>query len=300
MYDIVIIGGGTAGLTAALYAQRAGKKTIVLEGKAYGGQILYAGTVENFPGIKQISGSQFIENLVGQVKSFGGEMKLEKVTEVREVEDCKIVRTDMDNKYKAKAIIIATGEDYRKLNAPGENEYNGRGVSYCATCDGELYRNKIVAVIGGGNSAIGNALYLSNLAEKVYLVHRREEYRAEAHLLNKAKAKNNIEFLCNQEILAVEGGEKVEKIKVKNIESNEEYEIDVEGVFVSVGYEPQNQIFSGLVELDMNGYIKTEDGVHTSRKGIYVAGDARAKELRQLVTAASDGAITASTAVHEI
>ena len=300
MYDIIIIGGGTAGLTAALYAQRAGKKTLVLEGKAYGGQIIYAEIIKNFPGIVEVSGRDFAKTLVSQVKSFGGETKIEKVTSIKDTGSEKIVFTDMDEEYHAKAIIIATGEDNRKLGLEREDELTGHGVSYCATCDGHFYRGKDVAVVGGGNTALFDALYLADLANKVYLIHRRDEFRAEDYLVKLAKEKGNIEFVLGHTVERIHGKDEVTAIEIASFEDNSKHsELTVKAMFVAIGHEPQNQIFSELVELE-EGYIKTEDGVHTSKQGIYVAGDARKKDLKQLVTAASDGAIAATTAIQEM
>ena len=295
MYDIIIIGAGPAGLTAALYARRAGKKVLVLEAKNYGGQIVNANLVENYPGIPQISGFDFATNLYNQVKKLNTEIKFETVTRIQED---KTVITN-NNNYKAKAIILATGAENRKLNINKETEYIGKGVSYCATCDGNFYKNKIVAVVGGGNTALEDAIYLSNIAQKVYLIHRRDSFRGEATYLNEIKKKKNIEIILNSNIIELQGEDKLQSIIIKDNQDNTKT-IDLNGLFIAVGQSPKNEIFANLIELDKAGYIISGDGVHTNIKGIYVAGDTRVKQLRQLTTAVSDGAIAATIAIKEM
>ena len=294
MYDIIIVGAGPAGLTAAIYALRAKKKILIFEAKTYGGQIATAALVENYPGFESISGTEFSENLYNQVLKLGGEIKFETVLKI---EDNNVILTKK-GKYEAKAIILATGADKRKLHIEKEEELAGKGVSYCATCDGNFYKNKIVAVAGGGNAALEDALYLSNIASKVYLIHRRDSFRADQYV-KELEEKNNVEFVYNSNVIKLYGNDKIESIDLKN--SNDKItNLKVDGLFIAVGQEPKNQIFSDVIELDKNGYIKTIDGVHTSKEKIYVAGDARAKDLRQLVTATSDGAIAATTAIKEM
>ena len=295
MYDIIIIGAGPAGLTAALYARRAGKKVLVLEAKNYGGQIVNANLVENYPGIPQISGFDFATNLYNQVKKLNTEIKFETVTRIQED---KTVITN-NNNYKAKAIILATGAENRKLNINKETEYIGKGVSYCATCDGNFYKNKIVAVVGGGNTALEDAIYLSNIAQKVYLIHRRDSFRGESTYLNEIKKKKNIEIILNSNIIELQGEDKLQSIIIKDNQDSTKA-IDINGLFIAVGQSPKNEIFANLIELDKAGYIISEDGVHTNKKGIYVAGDARIKQLRQLTTAVSDGSIAATMAIKEM
>lgn len=294
MYDIIIVGAGPAGLTAALYGLRAKKKVLIFEAKCYGGQIVNAPLVENYPGIESISGFDYSTNLYNQVTNLGGEIKFETVLKI---EEGNIVKTKK-GEYTAKTIILATGSDKRKLNIEREEEFIGRGISYCATCDGNFYKNKIVAVVGGGNSALEDTLYLSNIASKVYLIHRRDSLRGEQYIKELEK-KDNIEFIYNSNVVKIYGESKLESIDIKN---NEETisNLKVDGLFIAVGQEPKNQMFSDIIELDEAGYIKTDDGVHTSKEKIYVAGDARAKDLRQLVTATSDGAIAATVAIKEM
>lgn len=295
MYDIIIVGAGPAGLTAALYALRANKKVLVLEAKSYGGQIINANKVENYPGIKSISGFDYATNLYNQVKELGCEIKYETV---ERVEENKNVVTDKGS-YNAKAVILATGAENRKLNIDKERDFVGRGISYCATCDGNFYKNKTVAVTGGGNTAIEDAIYLSDICDKVYLIHRRDEFRAEKKYVEELKTKNNIEFVLNANVVNLNGDSKLESIIIKYNDDNEK-EIKVDGLFIAIGQEPKNEIFKNIVELDKLGYIVALDDVHTNKKGIYVAGDARVKSLRQLTTAVADGSIAATTAIKEM
>ena len=295
IYDIIIIGAGPAGLTAALYALRANKKVLVLEAKSYGGQIINANKVENYPAIESISGFDFSTNLFNQVKNLGVDFKLETVIRV---EEDKTVITN-NNKYQAKSIIIATGAENRKLNIDRESDLIGKGISYCATCDGNFYKGKTVAVNGGGNTALEDALYLSDIVKKVYIIHRRNEFRGEDKYLSELKQKNNIEFILNSTITKINGIDKLESIEITNNDQKTK-EIKIDGLFIAIGQEPKNQIFKNILDLDSKGYIISIDGVHTKTKGIYVAGDARVKDLRQLTTAVSDGSIAATTAIKEL
>ena len=291
MYDAIIIGAGPAGLTSALYLLRANKKVLVIEAKNYGGQILNANKVENYPGIMSISGYDFATNLYKQVKNLGVELKYETVLKISD--DKKII-TDK-SEYQAKTIIIATGVSNRQLNLVNEKKYIGKGISYCATCDGNFFKNKIVAVIGGGNTALEDALYLANLAKKVYLIHRRREFRGEDKNLENLKNKSNVEFILNSNIVSINGHELLESITIKDDKENE-YELNIDGLFIAIGQVPKNEVFNNVVDLDDNGYIIAHDEVYTKTEGIFVAGDARLKPLRQLTTAVSDGSL-ASLAV---
>ncbi len=295
MYDIIIVGAGPAGLTAALYAGRSNKKVLVLEAKAYGGQIVSAAKVENYPGIKSISGFDYATNLYNQVKDLGVEIKFETVLSISD--DKKVVTNN--NEYKSKAIIIATGSENRKLSLENEERLIGKGVSYCATCDGNFFKGKVTAVVGGGNTALEDALYLSDIASKVYLIHRRDNFRGEDKLVKELSKKENVELILNSNVVKINGEEKVESIVIKNNDENESI-LEINGLFIAVGQEPKNIMFKNVVDLDEKGYIISSDGVHTNTKGIYVAGDAREKNLRQLTTAVSDGSIAATTAIREM
>ena len=292
MYDIIIVGAGPAGLTAALYARRANKKVLVLEAKSYGGQIVNANLVENYPGIPKISGYDYATNLYNQVKELNTEIKYETVLRIDKE---KNITTNKDT-YQAKAIIIATGSENRKLNIEGETDFIGKGVSYCATCDGNFYKNKTVAVVGGGNTALEDAVYLSNIAKKVYLIHRRNEFRGEKIYIKEVQKKENIELILNANVTKINGNSSLKSINVEDNNKNIKT-IDIDGLFIAVGQSPKNEIFQNIVELNQYGYIISKDDVHTSTKGIYVAGE---KTLRQLTTAVSDGSIAATIAIKEM
>lgn len=295
MYDIIIVGGGPAGLTASLYAARANKKVLVLEAKAPGGQIVNAHMVSNYPGIKNISGAGYAMNLYNQVVDLGVEVKFETVLSIDEE---KNVTTNLNN-YKAKAIILATGAENRKLKIENEEKLVGKGVSYCATCDGNFYKDKVVAVVGGGNTALEDTVYLSNIVKKVYLIHRRDSFRGDESTVKEIKNKENVEIIYNSNVIKINGSDKLESIVVKDNNENETV-INVDGLFIAVGQEPKNIIFKDIIDIDEKGYIETKDGVHTNKKGIYVAGDARDKLLKQLTTAVSDGSIAATVAIKEM
>ena len=291
MYDIIIIGAGPAGLTSAIYALRADKKILVLESSSYGGQIVNAEKVENYPGIKEISGYDLATSMYEQVKNLNGEIKFEKVTKIDKDKNVYTV----NNTYSAKNIIIATGMKNRKLNLENEDNLIGKGISYCATCDGNFYKEKIVMVNGGGSVALEDALYLSNICSKVYLVHRRDTFKGEDKYLEELKKKENVEIILNSTITKLNGLEKLESVIL-----NDNKEIKVDGLFIAIGKEPNNEIFSDLIEVDEKGFIKSIDGVHTNIEGIYVAGDIREKNIRQLTTAVSDGTIATTTILREM
>ena len=295
MYDLIIIGAGPAGLTSALYALRANKKVLVLEAKSYGGQIINASKIENYPGIANISGYEYATNLYNQVKELGLEIKYEAVLDIDKEKNVKTTK----NTYQAKAIIIATGVENRKLGLENEKNYIGKGLSYCATCDGNFYKNKIVAVVGGGNTALVDALYLADIVDKLYIIHRRDIFRGEGIYLNELQKKENVEFVLNSTIVNLKGNDLLESIDIK-VSDGTITEIKIDGLFVAIGQVAQNHKFSNLIDIDEFGYIKSDDGVHTNDKGIYVAGDTRVKSVRQLTTAVGDGAIAATTAIDEM
>ncbi len=294
MYDIIIVGAGPAGLTSAIYAARANKKVLVLEAKVPGGQIVNASKIENYPGIENISGSDFAMNLYNQVINLGVEIKFETVLSITKDKE---VYTN-NSKYNAKAIILASGRSNRKLKIENEDKLIGRGVSYCATCDGNFYKDKIVSVVGGGNTALDDTIYLSSLASKVYLIHRNDNFSGEDKLINELKNKSNVEILLNTNVIRINGIDKIDTITINT--NGIEKELEIDGLFIAIGQEPNNSIFKNVIDIDEKGYIKTTDGVHTNIKGIYVAGDARDKMLRQLTTAVSDGSVAATTAIKEM
>ena len=298
LYDIIIIGAGPAGLTSAIYAKRANKNVLVLEAKNYGGQIINTLDIENYPANEHISGFDFATNLYNQAKNLGAEIKYEKVVDINNLGKEKEVITTK-NTYKTKTIIIATGSENRKLGLPNEDEFVSKGISYCATCDGAFYKEKTVAVVGGGNTALEDALYLADLASKVYLIHRRDEFRGEESTINLLKEKDNIEFLYNSNVTKLNTKDRLESIEVTSNDC-EIRTIDVDALFIAIGRIPENQNFAKLINLDNAGYIISNEYCHTNVEGIFVAGDNRVKELRQLVTATSDGAIAAVEAIKYI
>ena len=298
MEDVVIIGGGPAGLTAAIYIQRAGKHAVVLEGNAPGGQIINAAEVQNFPSIKSISGVDFAQNLYEQALSLGAEVRFVKAVGIEIKEDKKIVKTTKQD-IEAKAIILATGASNKKLGVERENEFLGKGVSYCATCDGAFFKKKDVAVVGGGNTAVEDALFLSNYCNKVYLIHRRDFFRAEETFVEQIKKKENVEFVLNSTVTKLVGDKVLEEIEVTDNNKNTR-NIKVSGLFIAVGQVPGNGAFENLIKLDNFGYIVAQENCKTNIDGIFVAGDARTKQVRQLTTACSDGTTAAIAAVNYI
>lgn len=297
MYDIIVIGAGPAGLTAAIYARRASKSVLVLEAKAYGGQIINTLDIENYPTQPHIDGYDFAEKLYNQAKDLGAEIVFEKAVDIID-SDIKEVITPKSS-YKCKSIILATGSDNRKLNIDKEDFYIGKGLSYCATCDGAFYKNKDVAVVGGGNTALEDAIYLSDIANKVYLIHRRDSFRGDEINISMVKEKKNIEIIYNSNVVELLGNEKLSSIKVKDTDGNVK-ELEVSGIFIAVGRVPENQNFAKIINLDKFGYVIASEDCHTNVEGIFTAGDNRTKSLRQLVTAASDGAIAATEAIKYI
>lgn len=298
-YDIVIVGAGTAGLSAAIYAVRAGKSVIVLEAITHGGQIVNTPEVENYPGIQKISGFEFANNLYEQAKSLGAEVIYEKVIGIEVNGEEKIVHTTKED-YQAKAVILATGAKNRPLGLEHEKEWIGAGISYCAICDGMFYRGKDVAVAGGGNTALENAIFLTNYCRKVYLIHRRDAFRGEEKLLQILKEKPNVEFVLNANITRLVGEDGVDGVEVEDKNTHEKRVIDVMGLFVAIGQMPENSEFVNVVDLDKGGYIEAKEDCKTKTKGIFTAGDCRTKKVRQLATAASDGAIAALAACEYI
>ncbi len=298
MTDIIIVGAGTAGLTAAIYAVRAGKSAIVFEANAYGGQIINTPDIENYPGISHVSGFDFATELYNQATGLGAEVKFEGVASIKVDGDKKIVTTTAGNSYEAKAVILATGAKNRPLGIEREEELVGKGISYCATCDGMFFKNKVVAVNGGGNTALEDAAYLADLCSKVYLIHRRDQFRGDAADVEKLKKKGNVEFVLNSNVTRLIGQDKVEAIEVTNKLSGDTTRLDVAALFVAIGQVPDNGAFSNLIDLDEKGYIAAGEDCLTKANGIFTAGDCRTKSVRQLATAAGDGAVAASAACH--
>ncbi len=298
MYDIGIIGGGIAGMTAAIYGTRAGKKVVLFEGTGVGGQITLSSNVENYPGIKGISGNELALILKEQAEDLGAEIKTISVTEIRNTKEEKILITASEE-ILCKTVILASGQVHRKLGVPGEEKLTGMGVSYCAVCDGAFFKGMDVAVVGGGSTALQDAAYLSTYCNKVYLIHRRDEFRGEQHLVEVLKEKENVEFVLNHVVTEVQGDFAVEGIRLEDKKNGEKSELKVDGVFMAVGQIPGNDRFKDVVELDADGYIVAGEDCMTSVEGIYAAGDCRTKKVRQLITAAADGAVAALAACEQ-
>ena len=299
MYDIVIIGAGPAGLTAAVYGGRAEKSVLVLEKETFGGQVTHSPKIENYPGTLQMSGNEFAEKLVEQALSLGAEIELDEVTAVET--DGKIKKVIGENAtYEAKSVIVATGSKHRKLGVADEEKFVGAGISYCAVCDGAFYKDKEVAVIGGGNTALQEAVMLSELCKKVTLVQNLSFFTGEKKLLNQLEKKDNVEFITSSVVCGLDGENTLSAIKIKNTETNEEKTIFVDGIFVAIGQVPENEPFRSVASLDEYGYIVSGEECESGTEGVFVAGDCRTKLVRQIVTAVSDGAVAAVNACRYI
>jgi len=290
MYDLIIIGGGPAGLTAGIYAQRARLKTLLLEREIVGGQIAVSDVIENYPGFSSISGAELMEKFEQHAKGFGLEIKLTDVTDVQDKGKEKIVKTS-EGDLITKAVIVATGAKPRRLGVLGEKEFTGKGVSYCATCDGPFFKGQRVLVVGGGDTAIKEAVYLSKIASTVYLAHRRDQLRAEKIIQEKAFSTPNIKMLLSHILKEIKGKTGVEKVTLQNLKDNTVKELDTEGVFIFVGINPTTDFVD--VEKDKQGFIKTDQDMRTSVNGIFAAGDCRTTPLKQVSTAVGDGALAA-------
>lgn len=297
MYDLIIIGSGPAGLTAGIYARMANKNVLILEKSWIGGQVANIFKIKNYPGFNEIDGYELSQNMYAQAKQLGVEFKTEEVTFCDLKNQIKIVNTHQ-NTYKANAVIVATGAFAKNLEVKNEKQFYGKGVSYCATCDGNFFKDKIVAVVGGGNTSIDNCLYLTNLAKQVYLIHRREDFTANQTSLKKINAlsqeSSKLVILSNTVITELDGDEKLKEIKLLNKKTNKESSLKVEGLFVAIGKTPDTQIFKDQLILTDDGYIKTDKNMQTNIKNVYAIGDVRDTNLRQIVTACADGAIAVS------
>ena len=292
MYDIIVVGGGPAGMTAALYALRNGKRVLVLEKNGFGGQIAYSPKVENYPGSLQLSGSELAEKMLDQVLAHGAEVALGQATAIRRENDCFGVLTE-DGEYLARSVILATGSHHRLLGIDREEEFIGNGISFCAVCDGAFYKGKDVLVVGGGNTALQDALLLSSYCRKVYLVHRRSAFRGEQKSAEALKAKENVSFILDSVITKIGGEDSVSFAEIENVKTKEKSTVSVSGVFVAVGQKPDNEAFKSVADLDEYGFIIAGEDCRTKTDGIFAAGDCRTKAVRQLTTAAADGAVAA-------
>lgn len=295
MIDVLIIGAGPAGLTAAVYAARAGVSVLVLEKSIYGGQVSLTSEVDNFPTRQGIDGPEFATSLYEQATAQGADVRFDEVQAVELDGEIKRVTT-AEKVYEARTVILAGGAAHRKLDCPGEDEFAGRGVSYCATCDAAFFRDKVVAIAGGGDTALGDALFLSNNCKHVYLIHRRDSFRGQKAKQDAIRARANIEPILSATITAVHGDTKVTGCTVKTPEGERRLEVD--GVFVAIGLDPQTALYKGMLPTDPAGYIVAGEDCATPLPGVYVAGDLRQKPLRQIVTAAADGAVAAVSAAE--
>lgn len=293
MYDIIIIGGGPAGLTAALYACRANKKTLVIEKETFGGQITFSPKVENIPGFISLTGNEFAEKLVEQVLEQGADVESCEALEIRDGE-VKTVVTD-DGEYQGKAVVIATGAKHRMLGIDGEEKFVGEGISFCAVCDGAFYKDKTVAVVGGGNSALQEAILLADTAKKVYVIQNLDFFTGEKKLVDQLERLDNVEIILGVTVDSFVGDSELEGVVIKN-SAGETRTLEIDGLFVAIGLIPQNDAFKNVVTLDGRGYAEVDESCEAETNGIFVAGDCRTKKIRQVTTAAADGAIAALAA----
>ena len=297
MHDIIIVGGGPAGLTAAVYARRAGKQVVVIEKNGFGGQIAYSPKVENIPGTQVISGAAFAEALTEQVMNLGADVELEKVVSVEKQEDGFLVSTEEGSTYTGRAVIIATGVKHRMLGLPGEEDLIGKGISFCAVCDGAFYEGQEVAMIGGGNSALQEALLLSEVCRKVTVVQNLAFFTGEQALVDALTAKDNVEVLFSTVVSAYESKDgQLTGLHLHNDATGQTSYISVDGAFLAVGLVPENDAFAQLAQLNDWGYFASGEDCATQTPGVYVAGDCRSKTIRQVVTASADGAVAATAA----
>ena len=299
MYDIIIIGAGPAGLTAALYARRADKKVLVIEKETFGGQITHSPKVENYPGFTVMSGNEFADKLIEQVMYQGAEIELDTVTGIRGQEGNFTVECERAS-FEGKSVIIATGSHHRQLGLDKENKFTGEGVSYCAVCDGAFYKDKDVAVIGGGNSALQEAILLSKTSKSVTVVQNLPFLTGEIKLREEIEATDNIRVILSSVVLEILGDDKFQGIRIKNTETEEESDVIVDSIFVAIGQQPENEPFKDVVKLNEYGYIISDESCvpEANMKGIFTAGDCRTKKIRQIATAISDGATAALEACN--
>ncbi len=297
MYDLIIVGAGPAGLTAALYALRASKSVLVIEQSTFGGQVTFSPKIENYPGMPEMSGNEFADKLLEQVLSMGAEVEMEKVTGIVYEGTRKLVFAD-SKKFEAKAVIIAVGVHHRQLGLSNENKLVGNGISYCAVCDGAFYKDKTVGVVGGGNSALQEAVLLSDICEKVYVFQNLSFFTGEKKLLEILDGKDNVELLTEVTVKELNGDEELDGVILNTVSGEKEVKLD--GLFVAIGLEPKNSAFADIAGLDDNGYFDSSENCVTKTEGVFVAGDCRQKAIRQITTAASDGAIAALAACRYI
>lgn len=299
MYDIIIIGAGPAGLTAALYALRANKTVLLLEKASFGGQMTFSPKIENYPGYEEISGNELADKLFEQVLAQGADFELEEVVSLKDNGSTKTVVTD-SGEHESKAVIIATGAKHRLLGVKGEEDFVGNGISFCAVCDGAFYENKEVIVIGGGNSALQEAILLSDLCKKITVIQNLADFTGEKKLVEILKSKSNVDFIFNTVVKEFTGDDELKGAVIENTETGEEKEIIFDGAFVAIGLAPDNKAFENVAELDKFGYVASDEACLTKTAGVFTAGDCRTKRIRQITTAAADGAVAALAACDYI
>lgn len=296
MIDVAIIGAGTAGLTAAIYARRAGSSVTVFEGEAPGGQIINTPEIDNFPGLPGVSGYEYANKLFEQAQALGAEFVFDKVKVAEgSLEEGFRLTTEYGTLCEAKTVIIASGVKRREMGLAGEQEFTGRGISYCATCDGAFFKGKTAAVFGGGNTAVEDAIYLAGICKKVYIIHRRNQFRADQALVDELLAHDNVETKLCFTVSGIRGEDKLTGVELTNIDGSRE-ELTTDALFVAIGLIPENGVFEDIAELDDAGYVVAGENCETSTPGVFAAGDCRTKDVRQLVTAAADGAVAAVSA----
>lgn len=300
IYDIAIIGGGAAGLSAAIYAMRAGMNTVVFEGTGYGGQVNFTSDVDNYLGIQNISGPELAEKMRAHAESFGCEFKTEGIREIKDANRPVKKLVTRKNVYETKTVILATGAKPRKLGVQGEDELSGAGVSYCATCDGAFAKDKTAAVIGGGNTAFEDALYLASVCKKVYIIHRSQKFRADKMLVDKTYTNPKIEIVTEQKVEKIQGNTSVSSLVLSHSISGKMSVLDVDSVFIAIGRIPESKLYNGIANLASDGSVITDEKMSVGVLGMYAAGDVRNTPLRQIITAAADGALAATSAVNYI
>lgn len=301
-YDVVIVGGGPAGLTAGIYAARAGKSTAIIERGMIGGQITFTDSIDNFPAAPGMNGAEYAMKIQAQAESFGAEIIMDEIVEVSAPEsEGEVFKLKGNNDdYEAVSVVLATGLDNRKMGISGEDGFISRGISFCAVCDGAFFRNKEVAVYGGGNTAVEDAIFLANICSKVTIIHRRDRFRAEQAVVNELKAHDNVEFVMSSNVVGVNGDNALETITVKNNETGETGDIPVSALFVAIGKIPNGKPFADLVATDDAGYYDIDETCITQTPGLFVAGDGRSKQLKQLTTAVADGSVAATKACQYV
>ncbi|MCR5047695.1 MAG: FAD-dependent oxidoreductase [Saccharofermentans sp.] len=296
MYDVAIVGAGTAGLTAAIYARRAGTSVTVFESEAPGGQIINTPEIDNFPGLPGVSGYEYANKLFEQAQALGAEFVFDKVKVAEgSLEEGFRLTGEYGTVCEAKTVIIASGVKRREMGLAGEQEFTGRGISYCATCDGAFFKGKTAAVFGGGNTAVEDAIYLAGICKKVYIIHRRNQFRADQALVDELLAHDNVETKLCFTVSGIRGEDKLTGVELTNIDGSRE-ELTTDALFVAIGLIPENGVFKDIAELDEAGYVVAGENCETSTPGVFAAGDCRTKDVRQLVTAAADGAVAAVAA----